>query len=325
MKRRTPRGWAGGGAALVFLTALVLVSLTPWLAGEGQPARATPTRETTWATTPLPLIEGLLPSPEATATLMATLVPIPPPAPTDLPTATAGGIPYPPPWSGPVDRPWTMYDGYWNEEWWIPGMISNFSWFLSSPQYHYGRATFYTEGRMEATAHARGMSLDGYLDGVSLMSPANIGNVVWLRPEGMEWTGPYLVVDCAQRDDILQILGGRDEAVEVGYTTAIRWGMIQPHRRCCWVEDLVIHQYSLDRVYVFIGQFLPPTDVLAQHEPFHLAPWWLARAELEDFSDSPFWFPDPAPIQGQYGQWIYYDDGERFEATHFPLPEAFWP
>ena len=326
MKRQTPRGWARAAVALVFLTALV--SLIPWMAREGQPARAIPGMTATGATA-LPLVEGLLPSPEATARPTRTATP----EPTDLPTATAGGIPWAfnegtglmQPWSGPVDRPWTMYDGYWNEEWWIPGMISNSSYFLPSPQYHYGRATFYTEGRMEATAHVRGISLDGYVGGVSLMSPANIGDVVWLRPEGMEWGGPYLVVDCAQRDDILLILGGRDEAVEVDWATAIAWGMVVPHRRCCWVEDLVIHQYSLDRVYVFIGQFLPPADVLAQHEPFHLAPWWLARAELEEFVDSPFWFPDPAPIQGQYGQWIYYDGGERFEATHFPMPEAFWP
>jgi hypothetical protein len=309
--------WAGGLVAVAFLVALV--SLVPWMKGSQQ-ATVTPTMTATEISTALPLIEGLLPSPEATASPTATPEPTP-----SVPTPTVGGITWPPPWSGPVDRPWTMYDGYWNEEWWIPGMISNRSYFQPSPQYHYGRAAFYREGVMEATAHARSMSLDGYLGGVSLMSPANIGHVVWLRPEGMEWSGPYLVVDCAQRDDILQILGGRDEAVEVDYDTAIAWGMVVPHRRCCWVEDLVVEQWALERVYVFIGQFLPPDEVLAAHEPIHLAPWWLARAELEEFVDSPFWFPDPAPIQGQYGQWIYYDAGERFELTHFPLPEAFWP
>jgi len=357
MKRRTLLAWVPTAVGVVFLAVLVLLS-RQWLARERQLAGRAPTPVVTGTGTALPLIEGLLPSPEVTitptqtailatvpssvlvdaaATYGVTLPPLPeaPPIPTPelipvpssflIEAAAEYGIPWPPPWSGPVDRPWTMYDGYWNEEWWIPGMISNSSYFLPSPQYHYGRATFYTEGRMEATAHARGMSLDGYLDGVSLMSPANLGDVVWLRPEGQEWTGPYLVVDCAQRDDTLLILGGRDEAVEVGYRTAVRWGMLVPHRRCCWVEDLVTEHYALDRVYVFIGQFLPPADVLAQHEPFHLAPWWLARAELEEFVDSPFWFPDPAPIQGQYGQWIYYDGGERFEATHFPMPEAFWP
>ena len=240
-------------------------------------------------------------------------------------TRTTEGIPWPPPWSGPVDRPWTMYDGYWHTGWWIPGMISNSSYFLSSPQYHYGRATFYGEGIMEATAHARGMRLDGYLDGVSLMSPADIGEVVWLRPEGREWSGPYLVVDCAQRDDILRYIGVGEEAVEVGYTTAVRWGLVAPVRRCCWVEDMVIQSWVVDRVYVFIGQFLPPADVLAQHDPIHLAPWWLARAHLEDFSVSPYWFPDPEPAQGQYGQWIFYENGVRMEATHFVVPETFWP
>jgi len=318
-KRRWPIAgmvWGGGLVAILFLLATMAI-YAPLMVPVYIPA--TPTREAD-------LYIG-------TATSTATLAPTDTATPNQEPEWVErdpllkpdGGIPWPPPWSGPVDRPWTMYDGYWNEEWWIPGMISNRSYFQPSPQYHYGRATFYTEGRMEATAHARGMSLDGYLDGVSLMSPANLGDVVWLRPEGQEWTGPYLVVDCAQRDDILLILGGRDEAVEVGYRTAVRWGMLVPHRRCCWVEDLVTEHYALDRVYVFIEQFLPPADVLAQHEPIHLAPWWLARTELEEFVDSPFWFPDPDPIQGQYGQWIYYDDGERFEATHFPLPEAFWP
>jgi hypothetical protein len=261
--------------------------------------------------------------PEAPPTPTPELIPVP--SSFLIEAAAEYGIPWPPPWSGPVDRPWTMYDGYWNEEWWIPGMISNTSYFLPSPQYHYGRAAFYREGVMEATAHARGISLDGYIGGVSLMSPANIGEVVWLRPEGMEWSGPYLVVDCAQRDDILQILGGRAEAVEVDWATAIAWGMVVPHRRCCWVNDRIVERWALDRVYVFIGQFLPPEEILAAHDPIHLAPWWLARAHLEDFIDSPFWYPDPGPIQGQYGQWIYYEAGIRYEQAVFPVPETFWP
>jgi hypothetical protein len=76
---------------------------------------------------------------------------------------------------------------------------------------------------MEATAEARGLSLEGYMDGVAMMSCADVGYPVWiLAPDG-SWEGPFLVADCAQHDDIWPIVRYRREVVEVGWKTHTRW------------------------------------------------------------------------------------------------------
>jgi len=106
-----------------------------------------------------------------------------------------------------------------------------------------------------------------YLDGVSLMSPADIGKVVWLRAPGRGWEGPFIVVDCAQLDDEYWIIKHHKEIVEVSWETAQRWGMDSP---LDGVEVVVAsNPYSLWRV-------------LETHDqPVDYPTWWLERVSWE--------------------------------------------
>ena len=137
---------------------------------------------------------------------------------------------------------------YGAEHFCVPGNITLKTWFTPAPEYMEGNAVWYSPQLMEATAIYRGLSLKGYLDGVSLMSPADIGKTVWINHPDLGWEGPYLVVDCAQQNHMYGVLVSRDEVVEVGYETAMRWGMVNNYK---------IHEYRIDGVIVYVGETLP--------------------------------------------------------------------
>ncbi len=109
----------------------------------------------------------------------------------------------------------------------VPSTISSESWWTPAPQHIVGKAVWYAPGIMEATARYRGMSFDGFVGGVSLMSPADIGETVWLKRPGYGWEGPFLVVDCAARQDFWVVVSEIKEVVEVDFETAKRWGMVE--------------------------------------------------------------------------------------------------
>ncbi len=112
-------------------------------------------------------------------------------------------------------------------------LVTNATWMRGAPTYSAGAAVFYAPGVMEATARVRGMSLDGFIGGVSLMSPSDLGKVVWIR-RGAAWEGPFLSVDTAQQNHMCQAIKTRGEVVEVGYETARRWGMVEWPRVYKW-------------------------------------------------------------------------------------------
>ena len=159
--------------------------------------------------------------------------------------------------------------GYWWGRFWVPGLVSEEKWSLGAPPYSVGRAVWYAEGVMEANMWLRWEwgQLDrypsDYVDGVALMSPANIGDTVWLRAPGRGWEGPFVVADCAQRDDIYAIVRYRREVVEVGWETKQRWGMTTPLNG---VEVVVAPDaYGLWRV------------LETHYEPVDYREWWLSR------------------------------------------------
>lgn len=120
------------------------------------------------------------------------------------------------------------YNGYdWHGDGWVPGLITLETWFTPAPLLSDGAAVFYAPGLMEATARQRRLPLAGYLGGVAMLSPADIGRTVWLKRASQDWEGPYLVVDCARRGDMYGTAILRGEVVEVGFSTALRWGMIR--------------------------------------------------------------------------------------------------
>lgn len=102
--------------------------------------------------------------------------------------------------------------------------ISLVAWLTPAPAYSYGGAVWYAPGVMEATCAVRGISMDGYLDGVAMMSPADLGKPVWVRHSGA-WEGPFVVCDCGVRGQVWEMVVVRGEVIEVGWDTAVRWGM----------------------------------------------------------------------------------------------------
>jgi hypothetical protein len=196
------------------------------------------------------------------------------------------------------------YNGYfWDDGNWVPGLISYETWFTPIPYYSYGNAVFYAPHLMRATAEQRGFSLEGYVDGVALLSPADIGRTVWMRRPGHEWEGPYLAVDCAQRADMWGTAVHRGEIVEVSFDTALRWGMVRltatGWRTNYWREP---------GVEVLVANELP--DWAAQPEAGLRRPglvnypdWWHQRVGFAT------WLTEPAhsPLARGPGIWRWHD------------------
>jgi len=166
-------------------------------------------------------------------------------------------------------------NGYWWYGSWVPGLPTLESWFSGSPEVAIGNATFYGPGIMAATAEARGLSLRGYVDGVSALSCADLGLGVWLQRPGHSWEGPYLVVDCAQRNDIYGTIVIREEVIEVGFDTARRWGMVR-----AGAENYAVLAWRVAGVTV---SKIPPGLVEETATP--LRSWWLRRLSLTTPSD----------------------------------------
>lgn len=198
----------------------------------------------------------------------------------------------------------------------IPGYVSTESWFLKQPDLIYGRAVFYAPGIMKSTAKWRGMDYpEGYIGGVALGSPAEIGETVWLYgPFG--WEGPFLVVDCPQRVDVFTTIVLRQQAVEVDFNTAMRWGMVE------WADPLnsqqgwTVKEWSLDSVLVYKG-YLLPQDIM-HREPVYFAGWWQERMEFSEKEQ-------PKPIMERNGirpLWKMYG-GRDEPLVCYSCPEPF--
>ena len=164
-------------------------------------------------------------------------------------------------------------DGYWWFERWVPGYITLDSWFAGSPVHAIGNAVYYAPWRMEATAEFRGLDLTGYEGGVSGLSCADIGLDVWIKrdPARTSWEGPFLIVDCAQRNDMYGALAFRDEVIEVGFETALKWGMVERTANWGW-RNLI---WRLEEVAV---SKLPPEQL--SEPPIRLSEWWLDQLEF---------------------------------------------
>jgi hypothetical protein len=167
------------------------------------------------------------------------------------------------------------------------------------------------------------MPLDGYLDGVALMSPADIGATVWLRRPGHEWEGPYLVVDTAARIDAYSVVTHRREIVEVGFQTALRWGMVEGGE-----NGWHTHEWIVPDVEVLKAESLPawaddhvdsgPISYLrrvlrgATAIPLNYPDWYEAMVEF-----STEWEPHPYYVRP--GQWNMRDGRPPMGWLDFPM------
>jgi len=192
-----------------------------------------------------------------------------------------------------------VIDGYWwRDRHWIPGYPTVNSWFSVTPDWQLGSSVFYAPKVMESTAEWRGMSLNGYLDGVSMLSCSDIGEDVWLKRSNEQWEGPFLVVDCAMRGDIYGAIVVRDEIVEVGFKTAERWGMARlTHDDRRWevidwkLTNVQLLKIDPELLYAKIESSVPLID--GYKRPTDLSSWWLDRISYSRYIDrSPLWLPD---------------------------------
>ena len=117
-----------------------------------------------------------------------------------------------------------LENGYMNQGYCIPGLITREAWLKPSPPIISGALSSYDRGVMESVAGYREMSLSGFKDGVALMSCADIGKVAWIQRPGHNWDGPFLVVDCSAREDMYVNTVIKGLVGEIGYKTAQEWG-----------------------------------------------------------------------------------------------------
>ena len=224
----------------------------------------------------IPFMDKVTDTPTASATVteFPTLPPTStataPPTATATPTTTATPSPIPTyAMSANYNHDDNPLNGYFQpDRGWIPGLISTASWMIPHPSYSYGSAVWYAPWVMEGTARARGMSLEGYVDGVSLLSPSDIGETVWMRKLGGEWEGPFLVVDCAQQNHHFAAAYYNGETVEIGWETAKRWGMVGGAEV----------QWKLENVEVYKSTDSPQGDL---GNPVYYPDWWLAQVTFE--------------------------------------------
>lgn len=126
---------------------------------------------------------------------------------------------------GPVAQADELDPGYW----------------ARTPLPQIGLATFYAPGLMEYVADYR--QRQGQLPAcpecvgaVALLRGGDIGRRVWLQPSGGERVGPFLVIDCAHRDDIPPLLA-RNWVVDVSFEVGQMWGMDRPLDGVMVLED----------------------------------------------------------------------------------------
>ena len=117
----------------------------------------------------------------------------------------------------------------------------NPSYWEQTPLPQTGLATFYAPGMMEYVRDYR--RSQGQLPDcpecvgtVALLRAGDIGRKVWLQPVDGERVGPFLVIDCARRDDVAP-LAARNWAVDVSYELGQAWGMLAPLGGVTVLED----------------------------------------------------------------------------------------
>ncbi len=110
-----------------------------------------------------------------------------------------------------------------------------------SPLPQTGLATYYAPGMMEYVEGYR--QSQGQLPAcpecvgtVALLRAGDIGRKVWLQGPDGERVGPFLVIDCARRQDVAPLVG-RGWAVDVSYELGQAWGMNRPLDGVTVLED----------------------------------------------------------------------------------------
>jgi len=135
----------------------------------------------------------------------------------------------------------------------LPVIVSLVTWLSPLPQHAEGKLVRYGPDYLaHANAEYRGYDLTDFGGcGVALMSPADLGKIVWLRIPGGEWIGPCLSVDSARRVDFHRYVYSVREIAEVTDSTIAALGGFE-HQ--AWGE-------------VWVGRCPPTASIPALYSP----------------------------------------------------------
>lgn len=127
-------------------------------------------------------------------------------------------------------------------------LVSMSTWLTPMPQHAQGRLVAYgNQSLVEANAAYRGYSLDGFDNrcGVAVMSPSDLGKIVWVRLSETEWIR-CLAVDVGARHDFFALVFQKREVAEVPF----------------WLAEHMDFEFS-QWGEVAIGLCPPPPDSIA--------------------------------------------------------------
>ena len=135
-----------------------------------------------------------------------------------------------------------------------------------SPLPQTGLATYYAPGMMEYVEGYR--QTQGQLPAcpecvgtVALLRAGDIGRKVWLQQTDGERVGPFLVIDCARRQDVAPLVA-RDWVVDVSYELGQAWAMNRPLAGVTVLEDPADAGVKPARVGVPTPFFVPAGEVV---------------------------------------------------------------
>ena len=135
-----------------------------------------------------------------------------------------------------------------------------------SPLPQTGLATYYAPGMMEYVAGYR--QTQGQLPAcpecvgtVALLRAGDIGRKVWLQQTDGERVGPFLVIDCARRQDVDPLVA-RGWVVDVSYELGQAWAMNGPLAGVTVLEDPADATVGPVRLGVPTPFFVPAGEVV---------------------------------------------------------------
>lgn len=129
-----------------------------------------------------------------------------------------------------------------------------------------GLATFYAPGMMEYVesyrlSAAQLPACPECVGTVALLRAGDIGRKVWLQPPDGERIGPFLVIDCARRQDVDALLS-RGWVVDVSYELGQVWQMDRPLAGVTVLEDPADAASGIVRPHAPTPFYVPPGEVV---------------------------------------------------------------
>lgn len=222
-------------------------------------------------------------------------------------------------------KPHNNLNGYCNS-WgdWVPGYITNDTWMTPAPNYIEGKMVFYGPNVMRATAEYRDIDYEemGCIDGVSLMSPIDIGKKVWIKVEN-KWHGPFCSVDCARKGDMYSIVVTRDEVIEVSFNFAESLGMVSLVPKGDRI--FTAHEWCRD-VEIYIASSHAETEIpyLGNKEPVNYSEWFLENLEF-----AVKWEPRVIGLKNWnwklWGHDIFWRDADYWDTSHLNVGKKVHP